>query len=84
MGPVVITLLVILGIVVLLAFWLIAVYNGLVVGLNRFKNPAEKHASHRREQSTRNRLPARTTNVGFAAYPRQPGRACPERSRHGG
>ena len=38
MGPVVITLLVILGIVVLLAFWLIAVYNGMVVGYNRFKN----------------------------------------------
>jgi LemA protein len=38
MSPVVITLLVILGIVVLLAFWLIAVYNGLVVGRNRFKN----------------------------------------------
>ena len=38
MGPTVITLLVILGIVVLLAFWLIAVYNGLVVSRNRFKN----------------------------------------------
>ena len=38
MGPVVITLLVILGMVLLLVFWLIAVYNGLVVGRNRFKN----------------------------------------------
>ena len=38
MGPVVITLLVILGIAVLLVFWLIAVYNGLVVASNRFKN----------------------------------------------
>jgi LemA protein len=38
MGPVVITLLVILGIVLLLAFWLIIVYNGLVVSRNRFKN----------------------------------------------
>src|SRR5262249_56228953 len=38
MGPVVITLLVILGIVLLLVFWLIAVYNGLVVSRNRFKN----------------------------------------------
>ena len=38
MTPVVITLLVILGIVLLLVFWLIAVYNGLVVSRNRFKN----------------------------------------------
>ena len=38
MSPGVITLLVILGIVLLLAFWLIAVYNGLVVSRNRFKN----------------------------------------------
>src|SRR5262245_7446060 len=38
MNPVVITLLVILGIAVLLVFWLIAVYNGLVVASNRFKN----------------------------------------------
>jgi LemA protein len=38
MSPVVITLLVILGIGLLLAFWLIAVYNGLVVSRNRFKN----------------------------------------------
>jgi LemA protein len=38
MSPGVITLLVILGIVLLLVFWLIAVYNGLVVGRNRFTN----------------------------------------------
>jgi LemA protein len=38
MSPLVITLLVILGIVLLLVFWLIAVYNGLVVSRNRFKN----------------------------------------------
>jgi LemA protein len=38
MSPAVITLLVILGIVLLLVFWLIAVYNGLVVSRNRFKN----------------------------------------------
>jgi LemA protein len=38
MGPVAITLLVILGIVLLLVFWLIAVYNRLVVSRNRFKN----------------------------------------------
>ena len=38
MTPVVIALLVILGIVLLLVFWLIAVYNGLVVSRNRFKN----------------------------------------------
>ena len=38
MSPVVITLLLILGIVLLLVFWLIAVYNGLVVSRNRFKN----------------------------------------------
>jgi LemA protein len=38
MGPAAITLLVILGIVLLLVFWLIAVYNRLVVSWNRFKN----------------------------------------------
>src|SRR5690242_17801937 len=38
MGPALITLLVILGIGLLLVFWLIAVYNGLVVSRNRFKN----------------------------------------------
>src|SRR5262249_51977608 len=38
MSPGVITLLVIVGIVLLLVFWLIAVYNGLVVSRNRFKN----------------------------------------------
>ena len=38
MWPALITLLVILGIVLLLAFWLIIVYNGLVVSRNRFKN----------------------------------------------
>ena len=38
MSPGVITLLVILGFVLLLVFWLIAVYNGLVVSRNRFKN----------------------------------------------
>ena len=38
MSPGVITLLVILGVVLLLVFWLIAVYNGLVVSRNRFKN----------------------------------------------
>ena len=38
MGPAAITLLVILGVVLLLVFWLIAVYNGLVVSRNRFKN----------------------------------------------
>ena len=38
MTPVVIALLVVLGIVLLLVFWLIAVYNGLVVSRNRFKN----------------------------------------------
>jgi len=38
MSPVVITLLVILGIALLLVFWLVGVYNGLVVARNRFKN----------------------------------------------
>ena len=38
MSPVIITLLVILGIGLLLAFWLVGVYNGLVVARNRFKN----------------------------------------------
>ena len=38
MSPGVITLLVILGIALLLVVWLIAIYNGLVVSRNRFKN----------------------------------------------
>jgi LemA protein len=38
MSPGVIALLVILGIVLLLVFWIIAIYNGLVVSRNRFKN----------------------------------------------
>ena len=38
MSPGVITLLVILGILLFFVFWLIAVYNGLVVSRNRFKN----------------------------------------------
>ena len=38
MSPLIITLLVILGIALLLVFWLVGVYNGLVVARNRFKN----------------------------------------------
>jgi LemA protein len=38
MSPTLITVLVIVGIVLLLVFWLIAVYNRLVVSRNRFKN----------------------------------------------
>ena len=38
MSPVVITLLVLLAIGVLLALWLMGVYNGLVVGKKRFEN----------------------------------------------
>jgi len=38
MNPVIITLLVILGVVLLLAFWIVGIYNGLVVARNRFKN----------------------------------------------
>src|SRR6516162_7414449 len=38
MSPVTITLLVLLGVGLLLAFWLMAVYNGLVVARNRFQN----------------------------------------------
>ena len=38
MSPVVITLLVLLGVGLLLALWLISIYNGLVVARNRFKN----------------------------------------------
>jgi LemA protein len=38
MSPVIIVLLILLGIVVLLALWLMAIYNGLVVAANRFKN----------------------------------------------
>src|SRR5262245_11770675 len=38
MSPLVITLLVILGVGLLLVFWLVGVYNGLVVARNRFQN----------------------------------------------
>ena len=38
MGPVVITLLVLLGIAILIGLWLMGVYNGLVVARNRFEN----------------------------------------------
>jgi LemA protein len=38
MSPVIITLLVLLGIALLLALWLMGIYNGLVVAANRFKN----------------------------------------------
>jgi LemA protein len=38
MSPLVIALLVILGVVLLLAMWLVGVYNGLVVARNRFQN----------------------------------------------
>jgi len=38
MSPTVITLLVIGGVVLLLIFWLVAVYNGLVVSRNQYKN----------------------------------------------
>ena len=38
MSPVIITLLVLLGVGLLLALWLMYIYNGLVVAGNRFKN----------------------------------------------
>src|SRR5215831_17059093 len=38
MSPVIITLLVLLGVGLLLALWLLYIYNGLVVAGNRFKN----------------------------------------------
>ena len=38
MSPVTIALLVLLGVVLLLALWLMGIYNGLVVAANRFKN----------------------------------------------
>jgi LemA protein len=38
MSPIIITVLVILGVGLLLAFWLMGVYNGLVVARNRFEN----------------------------------------------
>ena len=38
MSPTVITLLIVGGVLLLLIFWLIAVYNGLVVSQNRYKN----------------------------------------------
>src|SRR5262245_2547355 len=38
MSPTIITVLVILGVGLLLAFWLVSVYNGLVVARNRFGN----------------------------------------------
>jgi len=38
MSPLIITLLVLLGVGLLLALWLMGIYNGLVVAANRFKN----------------------------------------------
>ena len=38
MSPVTITVLVLVGVVLLLALWLMGIYNGLVVAANRFKN----------------------------------------------
>ena len=38
MSPVIITLVVLLGVVLLLALWLMGIYNALVVAANRFKN----------------------------------------------
>ena len=38
MSPVIVILLVLLGIALLLALWLMSIYNGLVVAGNRFKN----------------------------------------------
>ncbi len=38
MSPVTIALIVLLGVVLLLALWLMGIYNGLVVAANRFKN----------------------------------------------
>src|SRR5262245_7966505 len=38
MSPLIITLLVLLGIAILLALWLMGIYNGLVVAANRFRN----------------------------------------------
>ena len=38
MSSAIITLLVLLGVGLLLALWLMSIYNGLVVARNRFKN----------------------------------------------
>ena len=38
MNPVIITVLVLLGVGLLLALWLMSTYNGLVVAVNRFEN----------------------------------------------
>src|SRR5215472_5314281 len=38
MNPIIIALLVILGLGLLLVFWIVGIYNGLVVARNRFKN----------------------------------------------
>src|SRR5215831_6034885 len=38
MSPVIITLLVLLGVGLLLAIWLVGIHNGLVIAGNRFKN----------------------------------------------
>jgi LemA protein len=38
MNPIIITLLVLVGVGLLLAIWLMGIYNGLVVARNRFKN----------------------------------------------
>jgi len=38
MSPLIITVIVLLGVGLLLVFWLVGIYNGLVVARNRFKN----------------------------------------------
>jgi hypothetical protein len=51
MSPVIITLFVLLGVGLLLAIWLMGIYNGLVVAGNRFKNAfAQLLSIHRRRQ----------------------------------
>ena len=37
MSPIIITLLVLLGVGLLLALWLMGIYNGLVVGVNHIR-----------------------------------------------
>ena len=44
MSPVIITLLVLLGVALLLALWLMGIYNRLVVAGNRFKNAFARQA----------------------------------------
>jgi hypothetical protein len=57
MSPVIITLLVLLGVGLLLALWLMGIYNGLVVAWNRFENARRGSSPHMRPNAPMARPP---------------------------